>query len=295
MAKSKNTPNTPETVIDKLFAADAELESRVKADLSSQGIAVDDMGRRVKDAITLAKLTGDTLNVNVEDLKHSVARDSSSAQDQSSNNIDWRSRIKPEFIVLNREKKDRLEKITGKPFGEIDPQTVPDDYKLILLGGFRSVAEEKGFESAVADIITDTREYVTVKYTIKWSDGVTSTGFGNSHLGNTDSFMSNFLVTSAENRAFVRCVRNYLKIPIMGKDEIDPEASEKPQPQKAFAGISPINILKSKLDEKGRTFEQFQLWYAGINPAANTWMSYSDIPVSEVHTILAKLKVAPAK
>ena len=50
----------------------------------------------------------------------------------------------------------------------------------------------------------------------------------NATLDNTDSFCAKFLETIACNRAFVRCVRNYLGVHIVGADEIDKSENKTP-------------------------------------------------------------------
>lgn len=207
--------------------------------------------------------------------------------------INWRERIKPEFIVVNRDRKDRLEKSFGKPIDEIPTDQIGDEHKLILLGGFKEVAQEKGYSRVDYFFVSDRDDYVTIKCTIDWNDGVTTSGCGNANIGNVESFWRNLLVTCAENRAFVRCVRNYLGIHIAGKDEVDEEAHKK-APPKAL-GISPLELLVTKLQEKGRTFEQFREWYSKINEGAAKWNNYGDIPSGELYEILSRLKSAGVK
>ena len=50
---------------------------------------------------------------------------------------------------------------------------------------------------------------------------VTFSDVANAAIENTSSFIKKFLETIACNRAFVRCVRNFLNVHIVGDDEID--------------------------------------------------------------------------
>ena len=201
----------------------------------------------------------------------------------------WKSRVKPEYFVVNKQRKDKIEKQFGKPLGEISIESIDDSDKLILLAGFKEVALERSYDSCIFEVISDSIEYVTVKCTIKWSSGPTTSALGNAHPRNVEGFMQDFLVAAAENRAFVRCVRNFLQIHVLGKDEISPVDISKGQPNKMSA-VNPVAILQNKLEEKGKSFDQFKLWYSSFNPESTKWISYSDIPTGEIHDILFRLK-----
>ena len=65
---------------------------------------------------------------------------------------------------------------------------------------------------------------------------------------NTSSFATKFLETIACNRSFVRCVRNFLNVHIVGDDEID--KSDGSPPSKQSSDMSPVGVLKKSLKEK---------------------------------------------
>lgn len=212
-----------------------------------------------------------------------------SATPPSETIVNWRERIKPEYLVVNKEHKDRLEKAFGKPLNEIPLEKIGDESKLILLGGIKDIAQQKGYRAIDYHIITDTPDYVTIKCTILWKDGVSTAGCANANPQNSDSFWHNLLVTCAENRAFVRCVRNHLGIHITGKDETSEEsraASARPK----SASIDPIDLLRVKVEQKGKTFDQFREWYSKYSEGATKWQSYADIPVGEIYKALVQMK-----
>ena len=73
----------------------------------------------------------------------------------------------------------------------------------------------------------------------------TYTDVGNATLANTDAFCAKFLETIACNRAFVRCVRNYLNIHIVGADEIDKsKGAGQAVESEAVAPITPVGLFR---------------------------------------------------
>jgi hypothetical protein len=119
----------------------------------------------------------------------------------------------------------------------------------------------------------------------------------NATTDNTSSFAQKFLETIAANRAFVRCVRNFLNVHIVGADEIDssqgnvspPATKEVERPDK----LSPINLLMEKVDLGEEDFSTFKDILRGLwkskqyqNEKTSEWESWDDIPKREVVKIL---------
>src|SRR6056300_486813 len=72
----------------------------------------------------------------------------------------------------------------------------------------------------------------------------------NATLDNTSSFATKFLETIACNRAFVRCVRNFLNVHIVGDDEID-KSSLSPSSNNSSAGsLTPSSMIESLANDK---------------------------------------------
>ena len=117
------------------------------------------------------------------------------------------------------------------------------DYQLLIkLAGIKELAKLRGFTRVHYDVIKCEIDHVSVKCEINWipnfenpkeaSDFLPpSTSFedlANATVHNTSSFAQKFLETIAANRAFVRCVRNFLNIHIVGADEIDTSDGKSP-------------------------------------------------------------------
>jgi hypothetical protein len=144
---------------------------------------------------------------------------------------------------------------------------------LILLGGIKTLAAIRGFHSVNYDIFSPSNDCVLAVCSISWLGNfetenrpVTFSAIGDANALNTNSFGKMFLGPIAENRAFVRAVRNFLKINIVGQEEIGPlssesntvdTASEKLALTMAETGVSWEQIHQKLVDEKVEGAEKF--------------------------------------
>lgn len=205
--------------------------------------------------------------------------------------IDWKAMVKPEFLVPNKDKF-----ASGTDFNEIDVNKLDDSQLLILLGGIKDIACIRGFTEVNYDVITARQDYVAVKCNISWIPNYETAMFpvkfsalADAHFENTSGFGNKFLMAIAENRAFIRAVRNFLKINIVGQDEIDPkkknEIIEESQP------TNPSNVLIKVMSEVGLNFDiiKSKLSEEGDKEAAE-WNSISDIPKKRIFEIIERIK-----
>jgi hypothetical protein len=213
--------------------------------------------------------------------------------------VNWRAMVGVKHLYINSKYTDVVERKYGKPIGELTPNDVEDNFNLIKLSGIKEIAELRGFHSVDYQVIEASRDYVLTKCTIEWKDfegsGIqTFSALADACPQNTDDLMSLFLAAAAENRSFIRAVRSFLGIHVTGKDEICPE--EKILENKKAVSIGtpetskPLDALKGKLEKAGRTFEQLKLWWAKEGHAeALEWNGFSDIPKSDIWTILGRI------
>jgi hypothetical protein len=164
--------------------------------------------------------------------------------------IDWRKMVKPEFLVSNRQRTK-----------ETDVTKLEDRDLLILLGGIKELAQIRGYTSVRYDVHTPSPDYVVTTCSISWIPNYETEGrdvvfsaIGDASPSNTQSFAKFFLGPIAENRAFVRCVRNFLKINIVGQEELGNAklASEESSDENT---ADPKVLLEKVMKEKGLTFE----------------------------------------
>ena len=121
----------------------------------------------------------------------------------------------------------------------------------------------------------------------------------NATLNNTSSFAQKFLETIACNRAFVRCVRNFLNVHIVGDDEID--KSDVKISQSQSNDLSPLGFLKKELSENHsiQSYSDFLPLLRELHKSQKIkistevikqWSDFSDISAKDCRLLLATLK-----
>lgn len=222
--------------------------------------------------------------------------------------VDWRSLIKPEFLVFNLSLKDEIEAKYGKPLEELNPLDVEDRYLLILLGGIKELAFIRGFKSVQFKPLSCSGDYISVGCSIKWMgnyetwfEDIEFEALGDASLTNTHSFASNYLAAIAENRAFTRCVRNFLRINIVGKDEIGPSKNKEQSyatefstgsgaNEKTYPLTEPRGVLQNILNKRKVSFDGFKAgWIKLGNEDAANWNSLDDIPTEQIFSIIERI------
>ncbi len=203
--------------------------------------------------------------------------------------INWRKMIKPEFLVPNAERTQ-----------ETDLTKVKDNEMLILLGGLKYLAALRGFSDLSFKVEACGTGYCCVKCRIGWvpnyetgMEEVYFESIADAHERNTDPNMgANFLASIAENRAFVRCVRNFLKINIPGKDEMKGDAQVSVESTEPPAGPpSPASRLSALMIEKNVTFPKIKatLKKEGLLEAED-YESVKDIPSPRIFDLIGRLQ-----
>lgn len=210
--------------------------------------------------------------------------------------VDWRAMIPAEYLVPNRQNFEKR--------GEAVPETiegVADKDLLILLDGIKYIADLRGYRSSVPAKIESSPLHCTVAWEIEWYPNFetersikTSGGIGDATQENTTGFGRKFLGPIAENRAFVRAVRNFLRIPILGKDEVDgvPAAASQEAPVPKTNDISKLQKELAKLmKEKKVSFEMIKEKLAAENvPGSNEFVDIESLPTPILFTMIERLK-----
>ena len=110
---------------------------------------------------------------------------------------------------------------------------------------------------------------------------------------NTQGFAQYFLGPIAENRAFVRCVRNFLRINIVGQEELGAANSPNSQAENEskIETIAPSTLLANVMKEKGVTMEGVKkvLLKEGYEKAEN-FTSVEDIPKDLTFHLIQRIK-----
>ena len=167
------------------------------------------------------------------------------------NLVDWRKMISKEHLVPNRQKTK-----------ETDVDKLDDKQLLILLAGIKKLASLRGYESVSYDV-SESGQGVVAVCQIRFipnfeTEGraVTFSAIADATPSNTTNFGKIFLAAVAENRAFVRCVRNFLRINIVGSDEMSASNETYDTAETNIVqGIDPYEKLQSIMMSKGISWD----------------------------------------
>lgn len=204
--------------------------------------------------------------------------------------VNWRKMIPQEFLVPNQERTQ-----------ETDISKLKDNEILILLAGIKYIASLRGFSSVSYSVESCSADYCCVKCSIDWiSNFETEDRFvhfesiADAHAGNTDTRMGmNYLSSIAENRSFVRSVRNFLKINIVGKDEMKLCQGQLQDSQEETSSPSPKSMMLDLMNDKNISFDivKSKLIQSGFLEAQD-YESVDDIPSSKLFELIPALKKA---
>ena len=216
--------------------------------------------------------------------------------------INWRAMLKPEHLVVQKDKKDKVEQVYGKKISELDITTIDDKYLLILLSGIKHLAALRQYKyvDQKVNYVSDQKAVVTCSIQFVGNfetnnQDVVFSDVASASINNTSGFGQLFLESIAANRAFVRAVRNFLNINIVGKDEIaDNGVSSEIEVSNDQTDISHTGILQKKMDEKKISFEVLKQGALGkykeeMKSNPEEWNVLADIPKIDCFTLLAKL------
>ena len=209
--------------------------------------------------------------------------------------IDWRKMISPKYLVPNRQLFEKNGKKVPTSVVGLDDREL-----LILLGGIKELAQVRGFTNVQYDVVSSTPEHVIATCSITWipnyeTEGreVTFSAIGDASITNTSSFGKMYLAPIAENRAFVRAVRNFLKINIVGQDEVNLPiigGASNPNTKMVTSALAEVmsqnditfDIIKNKLIQ-----EKF---VDDTGKSADKYTCTDDIPVDKQFELIARIK-----
>lgn len=218
--------------------------------------------------------------------------------------VNWRAMINPEHLYPNKDWFEYRQMPVPDSVDGLD-----DSQLLIKLGGIKELAKLRGFKAVTYDIQESSDDRVVTNCIINWNEnyenpnGAVFSSLANATVNNTNGFAAKFLEAIAENRSFVRCVRNFLNIHIVGADEID-TSKNKSKPLETSrvksTDISPQGILAKNLNEKLSitSFDAFKEYlrglykdgsYDGDANEVKKWKDYKDIPAKDCRKILKLL------
>lgn len=186
--------------------------------------------------------------------------------------VDWRAMVNPKYLAINRQYEEEIVKKYGKSLPELTVSEVDDKYLIILLNGIKEIAALRGFTSVVPEIKFVSDTHCTVQTYITWIGNyetnfmpVTYGEIGGATKENTQGISTIYLDAIATNRAFVRAVRNFLGINVVGHDEISEQGSlleSDAAPQ--INPLSPHGLLNKTIEKQGLSFEKLKELAKGV-------------------------------
>ena len=210
--------------------------------------------------------------------------------------IDWRKMIDNKWLVPNRQRTT-----------ETDVSNLKDYELIILLGGIKELAQTRGFTDVKYDVVSPSADYVVATCSITWipnyeTEGkeVTFSAIGDASPQNTSGFGQMFLAACAENRSFVRCVRNFLRINIVAQEELTKMVAGKStyspsEKEEEKNKTSPSFLLKKIMAEKGVGFDSVKKKlekekFEGLSKIS----SIEDIPKFKMFELIERIKTIKA-
>jgi hypothetical protein len=200
--------------------------------------------------------------------------------------INWRGMVKHQYLVPNRQRTQ-----------ETDVSKLEDKDLLILLGGIKELAQIRGYTDVSYKVVAASENYFATSCKITWIPNyetqgrvVTFEALADASMQNTKSFARFFLAAIAENRAFVRCVRNFLKINIVSQEELgdaklieDTVVVENP--------TSPHALLEKIMKEKSLSLDALKNKLIKENfENAEGINNITDIPKTKIFELIERIK-----
>ena len=210
--------------------------------------------------------------------------------------VNWRSMIKDEHLFPNKSWFDMRRKDVPRTIDGLG-----DHQLLIKLSGIKELAKLRGFSDVAYEVVKCEPDHVAVICRVTFLPNYETGGkavvfqdMANATLNNTSNFATKFLETIACNRAFVRAVRNFLNVHIVGDDEIDKSTAPAPTANVSM-GLTPSSMVEGLAKEKlsCANFEEFRTvlrdwWQSGKykNNEVKDWNDYDDIPASQARVLM---------
>lgn len=213
--------------------------------------------------------------------------------------INWRAMINDKWLYPN----------PSKNLPSQDISKLKDTDLCILLGGIKELAQIRGYTNVAYSVTCPSSDYVIANCTITWvpnyeteNKEVTFSSLGDASFDNTSDIKGiYYLATTAENRAFVRSVRNFLKIHIVSKEELresraanEPYSSPQINNGEGQSVVSPCSLLESAMAEKGVTFTNLRKRLEKEDYPVEELSSVSDIPKTKIFELIERIKKIPS-
>ena len=200
--------------------------------------------------------------------------------------VNWRRLVRPEHTVVNKQMFERLKKPVPESIEGLE-----DKYLLLLLASSKELASIRGFTRVNHVVTSSNPDQVVSVCTIDWipnyeteNRAVSFSSIGDATPSKTNGFARNYLGAIAENRAFVRCVRNFLKINIVSQEEIGPV-------QDTVQEDTSISLLKDVMKKHEVSFDTIKTSLVKENfTGAELFTEINQIPKFKQFELIERIK-----
>lgn len=236
--------------------------------------------------------------------------------------VDYLACVDRKHMFVIREREADVVKAQGKPINECDLMLVNEKWLRIKQAGFNQLLNLRGFQSIQYHSLHIGDGKAAVVCEIELIGNYESEGYpvicSAIASANTLSLDKNFRPypeTFAENRAFARCVKRALQIPVLSEDEIDSEAfrGHEGEDDKVSAAATPgasneaYRVLEDLCTKRKIAITFDSIKARAIKHAAeltperkdealisdpNTWTEWASIPPRDVWLLTGKVKEA---
>lgn len=204
--------------------------------------------------------------------------------------VDWRAMVNSKYLYVNKEAFQRRKETVPESI-----EGLKDADLIIGLGGLKELAACRGFTSVSYRPITAQNDYAAVVCKIDWignyETNMVPISFEDcacANNSNVGEMVQTYLLEMATNRAFARCVRNFLKINIVSKEELPPSKQNR---LNGSTNASPSAILANLMKEKGRSFKEVQeKLVAEGDSVFQTYSDWTDVPGDKAFGLIDRFK-----
>ena len=195
---------------------------------------------------------------------------------KESGKINWRAMVNPEFVYPNEKwfterKKDIPDSTAG----------LDDEQCIVSLAGLKELLSLRGYENLDFEVLKDSSGEITAKCSITFSpnyetDGkpVTRSDIATAGAFNVHKDYQVYTHTIAANRAMARCIRNFLNIHVVSKEEIG-DITQEPE-KKTSTGFDPFHILMDRINKASLNEEDVKIICAKSS-LDTSWVKLSDM------------------
>lgn len=221
------------------------------------------------------------------------------------NTINWKAMIPKEFLYVNPDfkRRERIEKEYKKPYDKIDPiaDNVKDSDLVILLNGLRYILRLRGYNSIQLSPTKSQSDYASVNCHIEFIPNFETEGRpieyednACAHYDNTNSFAKSYLLEMASNRALCRCIRAFLGIAIVSREELGATLDAQSEPSKP--SITPqkqITMLEELMKAKNVKWDKIADKLKQENKWDDSFLSVKDLPKDIILNFIERLQKIP--